>query len=720
MLLIPLYILSVGLAAGVVGVFARHLLAAQGYVPDFTAGVMLATGVAAVYGAVQLGYIALLRVVKPTHSGVPLLAECFSNAGALLLAPVLLPIEIPWPHPALNKVEDFILLGLFVAAHGAFKLLSLFGATQGKASERFGGLVWVSGAAGLALVATGALQQWHVALGASHDAALTATETVRHDGAQVQARRLAEGGFSPIDLRRRAGRDMLLGWMPGNGFERRPDTLYLIFRPEGNGAKAFQEEVQLAADGWTWHRVAADRLPKGATSCQIMWSTEKQPLWVTEMGLRPAEESTRDMLLWGPRFPAPPSAENTPGVILVLVEGLGAEHVAGLGYKRATTPSLDALAEQAMLFTNVYTPTPEGPGATMSVLTGNDPLVHGYLGGRRGTLPPGTSLPEAFQLRDYLTAAFTEGAEPGSPNLAHGSGAERGFDWFDHTYPMEKAARRNRPGATGDRPHGGSWRTLSRAAAWIEQHHDAPFFVCVRLTELRTVVQRGRYGRGYVGHQVDPPPLDMYDNGLRYVDAQLGRFLERLKEIPGRDDWCVAVAGTHGLDFLEPGRATWRKGGPGVARLSESSLHVPVWLQAPGGGSGREDAEMTLTGLTAALAEVARLENAGPRNAPNLLDARSGELIAVTGNPLQVSLRARRWLFTWNTGLDATTFSQVRPADTGDMFDVYRYRENLAQLSGARGGGDLARLYRERLEEYLKGVLGLEQPIDVSLEDPGP
>ncbi len=89
-------------------------------------------------------------------------------------------------------------------------------------------------------------------------------------------------------------------------------------------------------------------------------------------------------------------------VVLISVDALRADHVGAYGYARPTTPRLDALAKDGVVFDAAYSPTPHTSYAVTSLMTGKymRPLVLQGLGADSETL--------AAHLRryGYKTAAF--------------------------------------------------------------------------------------------------------------------------------------------------------------------------------------------------------------------------------------------------------------------------------------------------------------------------
>ena len=112
-------------------------------------------------------------------------------------------------------------------------------------------------------------------------------------------------------------------------------------------------------------------------------------------------------------------------LILIVADALHAEHLGCYGATRATSPNLDGLAQQGVLFERAYSQTSWTVPSITSLFTGRDQEQHGVraLGLALGAAP--VTLAEMFQAAGYRTAAFIQNGIVG----AH-SGLDRGFDLF--------------------------------------------------------------------------------------------------------------------------------------------------------------------------------------------------------------------------------------------------------------------------------------------------
>lgn len=72
------------------------------------------------------------------------------------------------------------------------------------------------------------------------------------------------------------------------------------------------------------------------------------------------------------------------GILLIVVDCLRADHVSAYGYRRATTPTIDALAEKGTLWEQAYSTSSWTKPSVTSLLTGLYPSEHGvFLGVKR-------------------------------------------------------------------------------------------------------------------------------------------------------------------------------------------------------------------------------------------------------------------------------------------------------------------------------------------------
>jgi arylsulfatase A-like enzyme len=291
-------------------------------------------------------------------------------------------------------------------------------------------------------------------------------------------------------------------------------------------------------------------------------------------------------------------ARKPTSIVLISIDTLRADHLGCYGYARPTSPALDRLASESVLFERAYSQANTTAASHMSLFTSVYPEAHGvYNWGEGANQRLSARLPTLalmLQRAGYRTAALTAGG-----NVR----AELGFDIGVSDYRI-----------VVDVEH-----MLSQAADWIERHVQGdggatPLFLflhtyAVHDPYLPPEPWRSRFtSRDYRGRilgskdellgatrqpweqqhrlyweRVDRASradrrrlIDLYDAGIRHVDQQLERFFERLESLGLDDQMIVVVLSDHGEQFQEHGAYLHQA-------LYQEILHVPLLIRLPSG-----------------------------------------------------------------------------------------------------------------------------------------
>ena len=299
----------------------------------------------------------------------------------------------------------------------------------------------------------------------------------------------------------------------------------------------------------------------------------------------------------------PPRPEN---VLFVLVDTLRADHLGTYGYERQTSPFIDSLASQGVLFEDVTSAAPATFPAVNSLLTSRTPDHFYRTSSRDFGIPESlTTLAEVFHEAGLYTAAISPSPvvrrEPSFFNPDGGFG--QGFASFDESCGY---AKQHVPSFTSD-------CVLDRAREFFdarELHGRAqPFFLYLHFLDphdpygppasarrfsrdykaTSDFVNEGRTGpltRMWFGGG-EPVPfttrdlehfIDLYDDEIRAVDQAIGDLLTDLEARGVLDKTLVVLVSDHGESFLEHPRA-WQHG----RSLYQTELHVPLIFRWPAG-----------------------------------------------------------------------------------------------------------------------------------------
>lgn len=307
-----------------------------------------------------------------------------------------------------------------------------------------------------------------------------------------------------------------------------------------------------------------------------------------------------------------------PDVLLVTLDTLRADHLGAYGYPRATSPRLDGLAAEGVLFERCLAPMATTLPSHTSMFTGVGPIEHGVLANLDGRFvferdaSLGT-LAEVLSGAGYDTGAFVS-----TFVLRAAAGLEVGFDTYEGT-------------RFGQRPGN---ETVDLALAWLEgQGGASPWFLWVHLFDPHTPYEppeelRGTFrGDGLVdtwleerGVEVDGPArldIDLYDAEVLFTDRQVGRLLDA-----AGPDAVVLVTADHGEGLHQHGIAQH-------GYVWGEQLQVPLILRAPGLTPGRDAGLCSLMDVPPTLLGIVQPPGAGA-----FLDQQRGrDLLAASGEP---------------------------------------------------------------------------------------
>ena len=289
----------------------------------------------------------------------------------------------------------------------------------------------------------------------------------------------------------------------------------------------------------------------------------------------------------GSRLPIPPVVPS--GLVVITLDTTRADRLPAYGFAGVATPTIDRLAGEGVVFDNVESVAPLTLPAHASLFTGLYPQRHGV---RDNTAPPlapayGT-LAKTLQTRGFRTAAFV-----GSMVLGRDRGLAPGFEVYGDGGRVGSPPPRRRPAR----------EVVDDARAWISDIGDAPFFLWVHLYDAHAPQTLPlEYRRAYG---------DNYEGAIAYMDAQIARLLDAMREQRLLARTAIVVAGDHGESLGEHGE---REHGIFVY---EAATHVPLIVHGAGVAAKRVN---TVTSLVDVLPTVLDLLGITRRG---LIDGRS-------------------------------------------------------------------------------------------------
>ncbi|MDP6380703.1 MAG: sulfatase-like hydrolase/transferase, partial [Phycisphaerae bacterium] len=250
-------------------------------------------------------------------------------------------------------------------------------------------------------------------------------------------------------------------------------------------------------------------------------------------------------------------------VILISIDTCRADYLSCYGYERETTPNIDALAREGVLFKNVVSPVPFTLPSHTTMLTGTTPLYHQVHDNFRSKLAPSyVTLAEVLK-----EAGFATGAVVSTLVLDSQAGLDQGFTYYNDEYKEEREDRL---------PNGRRAPEATRLASeWLEEHQgDDKAFLFLHYYDPHTpYIPPEPFASAFPGSP--------YAGEIAYTDNAIGEVIKKLKDLGLYDSSLIIITADHGEMLREHGESTHGY------FIYESAIKVPLIIKVPGGPRGR-------------------------------------------------------------------------------------------------------------------------------------
>ncbi len=286
-----------------------------------------------------------------------------------------------------------------------------------------------------------------------------------------------------------------------------------------------------------------------------------------------------------------------PNVLLVSIDMLRPDHLSCYGYARPTSPNIDRLASEGVLYETHVSSTSWTLPAHAAMFTGLPDSIHGCTDSHLGLHPRFETLAERFGSAGYETIGIFAG-----PYLHPAFGIAQGFERYENCSSSASSAT---PGAAAEvavhrESHADVTNPRSYKAfeSWFSERSERPFFAFVHLWDVHydfvppppydrlfdPLYEGQRDGRGFVSDPSIAPTmpkrdlehlLALYDGEIAWTDEFVGRMRTLLESAGVLDDTIVVITSDHGTEFFEHGQKGHRK------TLYDEVTRIPLVVRFP-------------------------------------------------------------------------------------------------------------------------------------------
>lgn len=377
---------------------------------------------------------------------------------------------------------------------------------------------------------------------------------------------------------------------PADGSDPRPAARLVVSvtGQDGHGPEA-SLEVRPADHGGAWEPV---RLALGEHA--------GGPAEVSLQVL--ADDTTADALLVSnPLFANERGRRERKNLVIVSIDTLRPDHLGHLGYERDTSPRLDALAAESVVFEQAMSTAPFTLPSHASMFSGQYPSTHGAEHPAHAVADDVPWLPSVLAELGWATRAFTGGGY-----LHPDYGFARGFHEYSFLEPVFELPEGDPP-ATAPWPIQAALATRravhwDAALEWIERHRELPFLLVLHTFAVHDyrphAAQADLFHTPGAAERVQPlrrietqveqpyseaerlALTDLYDEALRSVDGHMGDLLDTLARLGLDEHTVLVVTSDHGEILGEHAL----RGAPLVGHswsLYDALVRVPLMIRAP-------------------------------------------------------------------------------------------------------------------------------------------
>jgi len=394
-----------------------------------------------------------------------------------------------------------------------------------------------------------------------------------------------------------------------------------------------------------------------------------------------------------------PNRSKGPNIILISIDALRADHLNCYGYHRNTSPNIDRLAGQGVLFKNAFSQ------ATWTIPSHTSIFLSQYVWKHKVNTPQkqlgnsSTTLAEILKNENYATAGFTGGGYTSSKY-----GFDRGFEIYEDRIPRGRG-----------RHEIASY--IDKLLSWLESVRNRKFFLFIHTydvhgpynppppyfdlyTKGRCEGKHLRTSRGIIPWKLDASKLTIeeidyimavYDGGINYVDDQLGKIFEKLKQLGIDENTIIIVTADHGEAFKEHGRLDH------AYKPYIELVHIPLIMKGPGiPGNRIYENYVQHIGIVPTILEILNIPKRKEMQGRNLLPLMHNCEIeehfttySWGGSGVQgpISLRTKEWTYIMN---------QTGPDELYDRINDPKEQNNIIEKRPL-----IAQKLKEGLEDFI-------------------
>ncbi|MGY4691030.1 sulfatase [Salibacterium sp. K-3] len=429
-------------------------------------------------------------------------------------------------------------------------------------------------------------------------------------------------------------------------------------------------------------------------------------------------------------------------IIMISIDSLRAKRLGSYGYTKPTSPYIDKIASEGVLFEKAFATDIPTEVVHTSIFTGK-------VGLRTGVVSHGseiTDLPKSVEWLPTMLrkAGFTTGAVDNLFQLK---------EWFARGFRYYINSVGNKRWIDGETVN-------ALAKPWLKEHKEEDFFLFLHYWDPHTpYLPPEEYTNQFYDSNKDPydknnksmeqaynhmaypffkyyhfdligPVTDaeyvnaLYDAEVRYLDDKIKELDEYLEELGIKEETMLIVFGDHGESLTEHD-IYWDHCG-----LYDTTVQLPLIMRWPGHipDGTRVNGMVSQVDMMPTILEAIR-ENADNIEAPPSPEKMDGKSLWPSIQGQENGTRSRVYLSecAWQAarGIRTNRYKYIRTKDSGPFErppqELYDLKKDPAEINNlAEHNKELTKQFDEELDEEIHRLLqGQEDPMMVQLQEEG-
>lgn len=453
-------------------------------------------------------------------------------------------------------------------------------------------------------------------------------------------------------------------------------------------------------------------------------------------------------------------------VLFIISDDLTTTAISSYENGVSNTPAIDKLASEGIMYSRAYCQYPVCGPSRASFMFGYYPsatTTFGYVSGRENVGPDRKSWAQLFKDNGYYTARVSKIYHMGVPiDIELGSNGKddslswterynsQGLEWQSsgeaelvQGNPTDSIERKGGNVMTivktdGDDLSQPDGNTAKIASELIRKHKNEPFFIAVGMVRPHVpFVAPAKYFGPYPWEEMHMPDsvandwddipkrginyvtsvngkMDLEDEkkaiggyyaSVAYMDAQVGKVLQTLKEEGLEDNTVVIFTSDHGFHLGE--HKFWMK-----VSLKEESVKVPLIIKVPGKQPQKVNSFVELVDLYPTIAELAGLDYSPHLQGKSLTKSFDDPSYSVRDTAFAVTQGGNTFLLRTN---DWAFIQYNEDASLGlELFDMNKDPKQFTNLALDSAYSDVVDQFQKQLRYKLRDVRTNDLGIDYS------